>query len=94
MDNMNCAFYYEVNLLQILLREGYISETDYHAIVSIAEDDLKATLSFRITIALESGKEYQANVSLDMPIEGVVENGTSSREITDLSDVVFKRIKN
>lgn len=44
VDNMNCAFYYEVNLLQILLREGYISETDYHAIVSIAEDDLKATL--------------------------------------------------
>lgn len=44
MDNMNCVFYYEVNLLQILLREGYISETDYHAIVSIAKDDLKATL--------------------------------------------------
>ena len=44
MDNKNCAFYYEVNLLQVLLREGYISETDYHAIVCLAENDLKATL--------------------------------------------------
>lgn len=26
------------------IAEGYISETDYHAIVSLAEDDLKATL--------------------------------------------------
>ena len=43
-DNKNCAFYYEVNLLQVLLREGYISETDYHAIVSLAKDDLKSNL--------------------------------------------------
>lgn len=44
MDNKNCAFYYEVNLLQVLLREGYINETDYHAIVCLAENDLKPTL--------------------------------------------------
>ena len=82
------------NLAELTLNDEVINHNELLKKANINEDDLKATLSFRITIALESGKEYQANVSLDMPIEGVVENGTSSREITDLSDVVFKRIKN
>ena len=82
------------NLAELTSNDEVINHNELLKKANINEDDLKATLSFRITIALESGKEYQANVSLDMPIEGVVENGTSSREITDLSDVVFKRIKN
>lgn len=82
------------NLAELTSNDEVINHNELLKKANINEEDLKATLSFRITIALESGKEYQANVSLDMPIEGVVENGTSSREITDLSDVVFKRIKN
>lgn len=62
--------------------------------VNVNEDDLKANLTFDITITTESGREYKANVSLDLPVEGVVENGTSSREITDLEDIVFRRTKN
>ena len=47
-----------------------------------------------ITIKIESGKEYKANIELDLPIEGVIENGTSSQEITDTKNIIFKRIKN
>lgn len=61
---------------------------------NINEEDLKSKLSFDITITTEDGKEYKANISLDMPVEGIVENGTSSKEITDLDDIIFKRTKN
>ena len=82
------------NLAEFTSNDEEINHNELLKKANITEEELKATLSFRITIVLESGKEYQANVSLDMPIEGVVENGTSYKEITDLSDVVFKRIKN
>ena len=39
-------------------------------------------------------EEYKANVSLDLPIEGILEKGTTSQEITDLKNVIFKRTKN
>ena len=61
---------------------------------NVNEADLKAKLSFDLSITTEDGKEYKANISLDMPVEGVVENGTASREITNLDDIVFKRTKN
>ncbi len=61
---------------------------------NVNEEDLKSKLTFDISITTEEGKEYKANISLDVPIEGVVENGTVSREITDLDDIVFKRTKN
>ena len=47
-----------------------------------------------MTIKTESGKEYKSNLSFDIPVEGVVENGTAAREITDLSNIIFKRTKN
>ena len=40
------------------------------------------------------GKEYKTTISLDIPVEGVVEKGTASKEITNLDDIVFKRTKN
>ena len=60
----------------------------------IVEEDLKTKINLDITIKIESGKEYKTTFSYDLPIEGVVENGTSSKEITDTSDIIFKRIKN
>lgn len=61
---------------------------------NVNEEDLKSKLSFDLSITTEDGKEYKANISLDIPVEGVVENGTASKEITDLDDIVFKRTKN
>ena len=33
-------------------------------------------------------------MSFDLPVNGVVENGTTSQEITDVSNIIFKRTKN
>lgn len=58
------------------------------------EESLKQKIIFDLNIKIESGKEYKATIELDVPVEGLVENGKASLEITDLTDVIFKRIKN
>lgn len=60
----------------------------------ITNQQLSAKLSFDFIIKTESGKEYSTNISLDIPIDNVVEQGTTSKEITDLDQFIFKRIKN
>ena len=62
--------------------------------LNINNDDLKFKVSFDITIKLESNKSYKANVELELPINNVVDNGTQSREVTDLDSVIFKRVNN
>lgn len=71
-----------------------INHTDLLKKSGVSEDELKATITFDLTIKTESGKEYKSNLSFDMPVEGVVENGTAAKEITDLSNIIFKRTKN
>ena len=61
---------------------------------NVNEEDLKSKITFDLTIRTEDGKEYKTTLSYDIPVEGIVENGTTSREITDFSDVIFKRTKN
>ena len=61
---------------------------------NIKEEDLKAKINFDLTIETVSGKEYKANLSFELPIQGVVDKGISSTEITDFKDVIFKRTKN
>ena len=60
----------------------------------VSEEDLKINLTFHLTITLESGKEYQAEVKTELPTGKVIEEGSASAEITDLEDIVFKRIQN
>ena len=57
----------------------------------ITEEELKINLAFYLTITLESGKQYQAEIKTELPTGNVVEEGNTSTEITDLKDVVFKR---
>lgn len=72
----------EINHMELLKKAG------------VTEEELKAELTFDFIIKVKSGKEYKANMSLTMPVEGVVEKGTTSTEITDKKDFIFKRIKN
>lgn len=58
----------------------------------VAEEDLYVKLNFDVIIGLENLKEYKANIDLELPVEGVVEEGITSLEINDLSKFIFKRI--
>lgn len=78
---------------------NYISnenEINYNELlkkINISYDDLKTKVKFNLNIQLENGKEFATQISLDLPIEGIVENGKGSKEITDL-EFVFKRVEN
>lgn len=58
----------------------------------IKNEDLKIVLTFNFTVKLESEKEYQADIKIDLPTGDVIEEGNTSKEITDLTDIIFKRI--
>ena len=60
---------------------------------NINQDNLEYSINFDITIKLKNEKTYQANISLDLPVENIVEAGTQSKEYTDLNDIVFKRVQ-
>ena len=60
---------------------------------NISLEELKINIKFDISIKLDSGKIYKALIPLELPLEDVIENGTASKEFTDMSKYVFKRIK-
>lgn len=86
-SNVNVASYEsneeaEINHAELLKKAG------------VTMEDIKGTLSFDITISLDSGKIFKATVSLELPVGDIIENAQQSLEITDFSNVVFKRIQN
>lgn len=55
-------------------------------------EEIQFNLSFDIIITTSDDVSYKGTINLDMPIESVIEEGSSNRELTDFSNVVFKRI--
>ncbi len=82
------------NIKEYASNDDQINHSELLKKAGVKQEDLKLKLIFDLTIKLESGKEYKANVSIELPIQGVVENGSGSQEITDLKGVAFKRTKN
>lgn len=90
------AFRYGINNLS-----QYISDVDEQIdhsqllkLTNITQEDMQTQLSFNIIIKLTSGKKYQATINLDIPTDEIIEQGTVGTEITDLNDIIFKRIEN
>ena len=75
-----CSNEEEINHQQLLKKAG------------VKQEDLEVKITFDLTIQLQDGKQYKASISLDFPIGNVIEEGTTSTEITDVKDFVFKRI--
>lgn len=74
--------------------EDEINHSELLKKANVTVENLKAKLSFDIVITLGTGKEYTANVVLDVPVQDTIEKGTASLEITDLTNIIFKRTKN
>lgn len=58
--------------------------------LNITEDQIQFTVSFDIVIEIQK-HQYRANVTLDLPSGNILEEGTTSIEKTDMSDIIFKR---
>lgn len=61
--------------------------------IGINNDKLKAKVTFDILIETSDNITYKGNISLNIPVEKLSEEGSSSIEITDFDDVIFKRLK-
>ena len=87
------AFRYSNNeIAQYSSDEEQINHNELLKKANIQEDLLKAELQFDLIMQLNEGKIYKTNIYLQMPVENIVEQGTTSREITDTSNFIFKRI--
>ena len=59
--------------------------------IGMKEEELKVKVKFNMAIKLTSGKIFRTTVDTEVPVEGVVEKGTSSGEIIDTNKLIFKR---
>lgn len=60
--------------------------------LEIQNEEIEFTASFDYTIETTKAK-YKANITLDFPSGDISENGSSYLEKTDMSDIIFKRVK-
>jgi hypothetical protein len=58
----------------------------------ITANQLEFSMSFDIIISLNSGVEFQGTISLDLPAGDIINEKEPYIEITDFSDVIFKRL--
>lgn len=77
VSNENQEIIYDGNLLKNL---------------GIQVEELFFNLGFDVVITTSDNISYKGTLNLDMPINTIIEEGSSNIEITDFSDVVFKRI--
>ena len=72
----------EINHNQLLKKAG------------ITQEKLNMKVTFDLTITMEEGKKYKTTIDLEMPQGNIIEEGITVAEITDLSNIIFKREKN
>lgn len=57
----------------------------------ISYEEIKSTISFDLVINLETDISFRAKIQLELPVGNIVEEGSSSMEIKDMKNIVFKR---
>lgn len=60
--------------------------------IGITNEQVKSKVAFDLIIELDDGKKYSGRVELDLNCDNLIENGKSQIEITDFSNIIFKRI--
>lgn len=60
--------------------------------LEVSLEEIKFDANFDIIITTSDDVNYKGTISLNMPIDSIIEEGSSHLEITDFSNVIFKRI--
>ena len=55
-------------------------------------EDLKFSISFDMTIVVENENTYKAQIVLDLPVGDITQDGVCTKEDSELTNVVFKRM--
>lgn len=59
--------------------------------VGISYEEIKCRISFDLVISLESDISFRGKIELELPVGDITKEGTSSLEIKDMKNIVFKR---
>lgn len=60
--------------------------------LGVSVEEIKFNISFDVVITTSDNISFKGTINLNLPIDTVIEEGASNKEITDFSNVVFKRI--
>lgn len=60
--------------------------------LGVGIEEIKFNVSFDIIITTSEDVNFKGTLNLELPIDTVIEEGSSNREITDFDYVVFKRV--
>ena len=60
--------------------------------LGVTIEQIKFSVSFDIVITTSDNVNYKSKLYLDLPIESVIEEGSSNKEITKFDNLVFKRV--
>lgn len=60
--------------------------------LGVTVPEIEFNVSFDVIITTSENISFKGTINLSLPIDTVIEEGSSNKEITDFSDVVFKRI--
>ena len=90
------AFRYAIdNISQYISQNAEeINHSQLLKLTNVQKEDIQSEISFELTIKLKSGKIYKTDISVEIPGEDVIEEGTKGIEITDLQNIIFKRLEN
>ena len=82
------------NLARYTSNDEEINHQELLKKAQINQQELDMTLTFDLTIKLAESNQYKTTINLKLPVENVIEQGTASKEITNLKDFIFKRVNN
>lgn len=60
--------------------------------IDVSNEEIKTKINFDIIIETNENIKFKGTVTLDLPTGDIIEEGSSNKEITDFSNVIFKRI--
>lgn len=79
-------------IAEYVANDEEINHNDLLKKTNITLEELKINLQFDFIISLNSGKKYKSTINLELPLEGVIEKGTDSKEFVDMEKYIFKRM--
>ena len=79
-------------IAEYVANDEEINHNDLLKKTNITLEELKINLQFDFIISLNSGKKYKSTINLELPLEGVIEKGTDSKELIDMEKYIFKRM--
>ena len=80
-------------IAEYVANDEEINHNDLLKKTNIKQEELKINLQFDFIIKLNSGKKYKSTIDLELPLEGVIEKGTDSKEFVDMEKYIFKRVQ-